>query len=188
MEEMVYRKIPIEEVLEHVTYQGHQRPKYRVYRALRVLMNTRKLRVFAQKGTACAFCKIKGEYFRVHYSCPGRGFLQLYATRNGSEVMMTVDHITPRAKGGRNALENLQTMCTDCNNAKGALTGKKTQKWKDKVIRKILGIEKPKRRKKPTSLALMLKADEEANTVAGVATDWDKWVAKMKEGEKTSER
>jgi 5-methylcytosine-specific restriction endonuclease McrA len=152
----------IEEVLEHVTYQGHLRSKTREYEGLVVLMNSRKLRVFAQKGTTCAFCKIKGEYFRLHKCEFGenRGFLQLYAVRNGSEVIMTVDHKVPRAKGGRNALENLQTMCADCNNIKGAMTGKKTQKWQNRVRYRILGHEpKPK-------------------TVEKVATDWDKWVQK----------
>lgn len=36
-------------------------------------------------------------------------------------VMMTKDHIIPRAAGGPTNLENLQTMCTICNGKKGSL-------------------------------------------------------------------
>jgi hypothetical protein len=34
--------------------------------------------------------------------------------------LMTQDHIHPRSKGGPDTLANLQTMCSDCNNQKGA--------------------------------------------------------------------
>lgn len=32
---------------------------------------------------------------------------------------MTIDHIRPRAKGGKDELENYQMMCTICNRDKG---------------------------------------------------------------------
>ena len=33
-------------------------------------------------------------------------------------VLFTKDHILPKSKGGRNTLDNLQTMCIECNNRK----------------------------------------------------------------------
>lgn len=40
----------------------------------------------------------------------------LYATaEDGREILMTKDHIIPRAKGGPDSLENMQTMCAPCN-------------------------------------------------------------------------
>jgi 5-methylcytosine-specific restriction endonuclease McrA len=31
---------------------------------------------------------------------------------------MTLDHIVPRSKGGTKAIENIQLLCTACNNTK----------------------------------------------------------------------
>jgi 5-methylcytosine-specific restriction enzyme A len=46
--------------------------------------------------------------------------LNLYhLSEDGKETMMTIDHIIPKSKGGGNKISNLQTMCYDCNFAKG---------------------------------------------------------------------
>jgi HNH endonuclease len=37
---------------------------------------------------------------------------------SGSGVRLEVDHIIPHAKGGSDALDNLQTLCFDCNRGK----------------------------------------------------------------------
>lgn len=39
--------------------------------------------------------------------------------RTGSAVVLHVDHITPRAKGGTNDPSNLWTLCYQCNRGKG---------------------------------------------------------------------
>lgn len=39
-----------------------------------------------------------------------------------SDLMLTVDHIIPKAKGGNDSWENLITACTRCNNIKGDRT------------------------------------------------------------------
>lgn len=43
----------------------------------------------------------------------------LYSVFEGKLRLMTKDHITPKSKGGRDHLNNLQTMCDQCNNKKG---------------------------------------------------------------------
>ena len=43
----------------------------------------------------------------------------LYGLEDEEEVMFTKDHIIPKSKGGRTHISNMQTMCSNCNNAKG---------------------------------------------------------------------
>lgn len=46
------------------------------------------------------------------------GFTCCYCGANGQGVKLEVDHITPVAKNGSDALDNLQTLCFDCNRGK----------------------------------------------------------------------
>lgn len=50
------------------------------------------------------------------------GFRCQYCGKRKSVSELTLDHITPRAQGGRSAPENLATACVDCNNRKGNRT------------------------------------------------------------------
>jgi len=88
-----------------------------------VKMWSLRYRTFKAKGTKCVSCGIEGVYFakeRHSTEQSERYHLNLYALdKDGKEILMTKDHIRPRAKGGRNTLGNMQTMCTDCNNRKG---------------------------------------------------------------------
>jgi hypothetical protein len=43
-----------------------------------------------------------------------------YCGRRPPEVVLHVDHVVPRSKGGRNDLPNLRTSCLQCNLGKGA--------------------------------------------------------------------
>jgi hypothetical protein len=94
------------------------------------LINIRTLRLFAfkEKGLTCVKCGITGVFF-----CKERSIkldplnnnqwyhFNLYGhNAHGTEVLMTVDHIVPKAKGGYDSIDNLQTMCYKCNNKKGA--------------------------------------------------------------------
>lgn len=80
-----------------------------------------RLRCFAKHGTKCVRCGIEGKFFAVerHFSENGGYHLNLYAVKDGKEILMTKDHVVPSARGGKNNLSNYQTMCTDCNVAKG---------------------------------------------------------------------
>lgn len=74
---------------------------------------------FYQKGCTCAACGKVGTYFELDPGDnPKRRHFNLYAEDG---TLMTKDHIIPTSRGGKyNAVENLQTMCVDCNCAKGA--------------------------------------------------------------------
>ena len=47
-----------------------------------------------------------------------RYHLNLYGMKNGKEILFTKDHIIPKAKGGKNTMDNYQTMCAVCNREK----------------------------------------------------------------------
>lgn len=86
-----------------------------------VSMRSQRYAMFDLKGTDCVECGIKGAYFAKEKP-PGneRYHFNLYAMNdNGTEVLMTKDHITPKSKRGRNHVSNYQPMCDPCNRKKG---------------------------------------------------------------------
>jgi 5-methylcytosine-specific restriction endonuclease McrA len=71
--------------------------------------------VFVRDKFTCVVCGWKPQTIPAHYD--GR-----YAVPEWSaDRHLQVDHRTPRAKGGTNHPDNLQTMCSDCNTRKGAV-------------------------------------------------------------------
>lgn len=88
----------------------------------RVKTDSVRLQVL-KRSQACVTCGIVGSVFhleRVEWK-DERPHFNLYAEKDGELILMTQDHIRPRAKGGRDILSNLQTMCYPCNFAKGSL-------------------------------------------------------------------
>ncbi len=77
--------------------------------------------LFETKGLACVTCGIEGSVFLLEAHEEGvTPHVNLYAvTEAGEFVIMTKDHILPKSKGGKDALENYDTMCGPCNWAKG---------------------------------------------------------------------
>ena len=102
----------------------------REFRGYKVNMYSTGYQMFARKGVECTSCKIIGEYLALERYTNRQGVpktlrchFSLYAVKDGQEILMTQDHIVPKCEGGPTRLENLQTMCTYCNNAKGYATG-----------------------------------------------------------------
>lgn len=63
-----------------------------VYRRIRV----NRQRIYRRDGNKCVYC--------------------------GTSKQLTIDHVIPKSKGGRNTWENLVTCCTKCNLKKGDKT------------------------------------------------------------------
>lgn len=90
-----------------------------------VNLGTLNIRMYFHKGVDCIYCGAKGDHFKMERS-PGPEriiwsvwHLNLYARNaDGKEVLMTKDHKYPKSKGGRDVLENLDPMCSACNNRK----------------------------------------------------------------------
>jgi 5-methylcytosine-specific restriction endonuclease McrA len=63
-----------------------------------------------------------GKYFYKEQFPGSESFhFNLYAiNEDGHEILMTKDHIQPTAKGGKNIVANLQTMCCNDNRDKGS--------------------------------------------------------------------
>lgn len=83
--------------------------------------NSQRYQTFFKKGTKCVFCGIEGKYFAKEKVSSDKSYhLNLYAIdENSNEVLMTKDHILPKSKGGKDEIDNYQTMCIRCNVAKG---------------------------------------------------------------------
>jgi hypothetical protein len=85
-----------------------------------VRMDSKRYHVF-QDNPSCVCCGILGTKMILDIN-PGdhSPHFNLYAEENGRFVLMTKDHILPKSRGGKDLLENFQTMCCCCNNLKGA--------------------------------------------------------------------
>lgn len=47
------------------------------------------------------------------------GFHCQICGKTGKEAVLVVDHVEPVARGGKTEMENLRTLCRDCNSGKG---------------------------------------------------------------------
>lgn len=77
----------------------------------------KRLRVFAEKGTKCVACGAEGKHL-IESADKKSGALHVDLYTADLELM-TVDHIIPKSKGGKNHITNYQPMCFTCNAAKG---------------------------------------------------------------------
>lgn len=82
------------------------------------VINTKRAKIFRKKGIICVNCGCTGEFFALETDKGGGVHLDLYGYIDNTEVLITVDHIIPKSKGGTNDMINFQTMCKLCNEMK----------------------------------------------------------------------
>jgi 5-methylcytosine-specific restriction endonuclease McrA len=74
-----------------------------------------------RKSIKCSACGIEGKYFALEKQKDHKVWhFRLYGIdKCQNEVMLNIDHILPKARGGVSSYSNLQTMCEFCNGKKG---------------------------------------------------------------------
>lgn len=82
-----------------------------------VLPKIRVSKLMPEGHGQCARCGIEATSV-VTYTLASEQHQVAYANIFAGRIMMTVDHILPRALGGADALSNLQLMCYKCNTKK----------------------------------------------------------------------
>jgi len=99
----------------------------RMFQGYRVSMGSVRYKLFAQ-SLVCVGCGMEGKFFLLRknpnphpgYDGPPRAHFNLWGeAEDGTLILFTKDHILPKYHGGKNRLENYQTMCCICNTRKG---------------------------------------------------------------------
>lgn len=125
-------KVSVEEVLPHIIANLHNREKVKVeFAGVKVNVQSVRLRTFATQSIDCACCAVKGAFFAIERSVSkdgkpaGNYHLNLWGLNDfDEEILMTHDHKLARSLGGKDKLENTETMCGPCNWKKGGLEHK----------------------------------------------------------------
>lgn len=110
----------IDDILQQITEEDCKKEFVVNDQVYLVKMNSQRYHVFKQSRTCCA-CGLEGKQMILDIN-PGdqSPHFNLYGEEDGRLVLMTKDHIIPKSKGGSDTLENYSTMCSVCNNLKGA--------------------------------------------------------------------
>ena len=76
----------------------------------------KRLRALNQTGLICAHCQQPAIYYIKGIAKGSKHTIRSAYTANLD--FLTLDHIVPISKGGKNGLDNQQTLCYSCNHAK----------------------------------------------------------------------
>lgn len=110
----------LDDVFPYVTEEDCKR-EYKIEgKTYQVRMNSDRYHVF-KENNRCVSCGLEGTMMVLDMN-PGDSspHFNMYAEEHGRLVLMTKDHKTAKSKGGTDTLDNYQTMCSTCNNLKGA--------------------------------------------------------------------
>lgn len=111
------------EILMKIDQYKHERNSVKIKLTGDLIkINSLRLQTFA-KSNVCAKCGLVGNVFAKTINNPNAStwHLNLYADTPDGLVLFTKDHIKPKSDGGKDHIDNMQTMCIRCNTAKGSL-------------------------------------------------------------------
>ncbi len=114
----------VHELLDHVEME-HTKKDVLYLDGDAIKLGSDRYKTFKFKGLACVVpgCGLVGSFFAKEMGTGSKIIsyhMNLYALDgDGNEVLMTKDHIIPKSKGGKDFIENYQTMCTVHNCEKG---------------------------------------------------------------------
>lgn len=107
-------------VKKYLFYPTNEKPRVELDGDF-IKANSQRYQTFFTKGTKCVCCGLEGKYFAKEKGEKDISYhLNLYGVNEkGKEILMTKDHIIPKSKGGKDEVNNYQTMCVICNVKKG---------------------------------------------------------------------
>ena len=118
----------IAEVFEHIDAAPTNGQRI-MFHGHKMHMRSTRLLSFRVNGIKCVKCGVQGAFFAKKRYNDEAPHLNLYGfNKHGGPLLMTRDHVKPKAKGGTNHLFNSQTMCAHCNSTKGDEWG-----WRTKI-------------------------------------------------------
>ena len=117
----IYKKYTIDEI--HKSLEKDELPDKILYHERDYKDSLKRVKIMValikRDGNKCVQCKIVPEYFALGKDKSGRWHLDLYSDVDNETHMLTIDHVYPKSKGGKNEIENYQLMCKICNEDKG---------------------------------------------------------------------
>lgn len=105
-------------IVDSMAYSKHYKIISRVPVSKETLPKIRVSRLMPEGHGECARCGIKATSV-LTYTLATEDHKRIYSNIFAGKIMLTADHILPRALGGADALSNLQLMCYTCNTKKG---------------------------------------------------------------------
>jgi len=129
-------EIILEEIKENSKKVYQERTKVEI-NSVKINIESLRLRTFAEKGTVCKCCGLEATHFAIERDMAtaakdGGYHLNLWGVKDGEEVLFTHDHVLARGLGGKDNLDNTQTMCCYCNWEKGDLEAILANELKEK--------------------------------------------------------
>ena len=124
---------------DRLLYQKKEKTKA-VFNGQTVGVHSLRMQTFFVRGTTCKCCGLKATHFAIERSLADERnnvnyHLNLWGINAaGEEVLFTHDHILARALGGRDHIDNCQTMCGTCNWEKGIVEGELVKARKEKML------------------------------------------------------
>lgn len=111
-------KFEIQDVLPYIGASNHKFCIPGMESEIDVKLNSQRMKLL-KRVQNCEVCQVQASHFWLEKNGCYTPHFNLYTKNHqDQEVMLTMDHILPKSKGGATTQNNLQTLCQDCNRAK----------------------------------------------------------------------